>query len=490
MEYNVDEKGWQTLKKQRRKPMKQALNPYLPSYEYIPDGEPHVFGDRVYLYGSHDRFNGKTFCMNDYVCWSAPVTDLKEWRFEGVIWRKKDDPHEKGKGSMYAPDVCRAPDGKFYLYYAFAPGITRKSWAIRCAVSDKPTGPFVYHGEVDLYPYSKDYLPFDPAVFVEDGRVWLYYGSGMFFPVLGTSKKRIKGGAVVELDPKDMLTVLSEPKQTLPVGGEGIGEHGFFEASSMRKIGDKYYFIYSSMLGHELCYAIGDSPDGPFTYGGTIVSIGDIGLENHADIKSAANYTGNTHGSILEANGKYYIFYHRQTNLHCYSRQACAEEIKIEDDGSIKQVEVTSCGLNGGPLAAQGSYEARIACNLSSSEGCRFYGGLFKSLKGCHPYFTQKGADREARPDQYIANFRDGAMAGFKYFEFRGNQKISVKVCGKAGGTMVVKDETGVVARIKIHVQGAEGSFSSEMKITDGVHPLYFTFEGRGKFDFINISFE
>ena len=48
---------------------KQAYNPYLPSWEYIPDGEPYVFGDRVYVYGSHDRFGGYGYCQNDYVCW-------------------------------------------------------------------------------------------------------------------------------------------------------------------------------------------------------------------------------------------------------------------------------------------------------------------------------------------------------------------------------------------------------------------------------------
>lgn len=42
---------------------RQALNPYLPSWEYIPDGEPYVFGDRVYIYGSHDFYNGYVFCM-------------------------------------------------------------------------------------------------------------------------------------------------------------------------------------------------------------------------------------------------------------------------------------------------------------------------------------------------------------------------------------------------------------------------------------------
>ena len=64
---------------------KQIFNPYLPSYEYIPDGEPHIFGDRLYIYGSHDRFGGSDYCENDYVCWSAPVGDLSDWHFEGEI---------------------------------------------------------------------------------------------------------------------------------------------------------------------------------------------------------------------------------------------------------------------------------------------------------------------------------------------------------------------------------------------------------------------
>lgn len=63
-----------------------GVNPYLPLWEYVPDGEPHVFGDRVYLYGSHDRAGGYNFCLNDYVGWSAPVTDLSDWRYEGVLY--------------------------------------------------------------------------------------------------------------------------------------------------------------------------------------------------------------------------------------------------------------------------------------------------------------------------------------------------------------------------------------------------------------------
>lgn len=469
----------------------QVYNPYLPSYEYIPDGEPHVFEGRVYVYGSHDRFDGNGFCMNDYVTWSAPVDDLSDWRYEGVIYKKSDDPHYKG-GSMYAPDVCQGPDGKYYLYYAFAPGFFRKSWAIRCAVSDSPKGPFKYHGEVNLYPYSKEYLPFDPAVYAEDGRVWLYYGSGMFFPVSGTSKKKIKGGAVVELDPEDMLTVISEPKQTLPIGGEGIGEHGFFEASSMRKINGKYYFVYSSMIGHELCYAIGDRPDGSFKFGGTIVSNGDIGLtEAYDSPKTASNYTGNTHGGILTLGDKHYIFYHRQTNRNCFSRQACAEEIRIEADGSIPQVEITSCGLNGGPLAGKGEYEARIACNLTSKRGGRFQSKPFgKNAKGCHPYFTQTGKDREENPDQYIANFCDGATAGFKYFELGEANKISVLVRGQGGGKITVSAQPKGTPLAEISVPRGEGerTLSAPLRKSSGKSALYFTYTGSGKVDFISFT--
>ena len=72
--------------------LKQPTNPYLPSYEYIPDGEPYVFGDRVYVYGSHDKYNGDVYCELDYVCWSAPVSDLGEWIYEGVIYKKNQDP--------------------------------------------------------------------------------------------------------------------------------------------------------------------------------------------------------------------------------------------------------------------------------------------------------------------------------------------------------------------------------------------------------------
>jgi len=77
--------------------LRQQVNPYLPSWEYTPDGEPYVFQDRVYVYGSHDRFNGHAYCLNDYVCWSASVDDLADWRYEGVIYFWGSYPPFPGK---------------------------------------------------------------------------------------------------------------------------------------------------------------------------------------------------------------------------------------------------------------------------------------------------------------------------------------------------------------------------------------------------------
>jgi len=420
---------------------KVVTNPYLPNFEYVPDGEPHVFNGRVYVYGSHDRFGSGGFCLNDYITWSAPIDDLSDWRYEGVIWKKTDDPLNKSKKQFYAPDVCQGPDGKFYIYYSPAPGITKGSWVIRCAVSDSPAGPFKFHGKVDLSKWQKNYAPFDPAVYVEDGHVYLYYGSALFYPVIGLSAKKILGGAVVELDPKDMVTVITEPITTVPSiqndKNKEYGMHAFFEASSMRKFKGKYYFIYSSQAGHELFYCIGDTPVGPFRKGGTLVSNGDIGLRDCMDKKSACDFTGNTHGSMVEVNGKYYVFAHRQTNKCQFSRQGFAEETFIEEDGSIKQVERTSQGLYGKPLPGKGEYFASINCGLRAKNGNRFY-GIFKFGHKKEPFLTQNGKDREENPDQYVKNFNDGCSITYKYFDLRETKSFGIEVNGKANGKLIM----------------------------------------------------
>ena len=124
---------------------KYALNPYLPELEYIPDGEPHVFGDRVYVYGSHDRFDGARFCMNDYISYSASVTDLANWRYEGVIYKRSEDPRLRfAPHEMWAPDVVHGKDGRYYLYYC--PDSSIRS--IGVAVCDEPAGEYHFLGLV------------------------------------------------------------------------------------------------------------------------------------------------------------------------------------------------------------------------------------------------------------------------------------------------------------------------------------------------------
>ena len=468
----------------------QAFNPYLPSWEYVPDGEPHLFGDRVYVYGSHDKFNAPIFCVNDYVCWSAPEDDLSDWRCEGVIYRKNQDPKNKlGLRLLFAPDVCRGPDGRYYLYYAFDfMGI------MGVAVCDTPAGEYQFLGHVK-YPDGTvwgrrkgDQFPFDPGVLADDdGRVWLYSGFYTPAPAIATGGVRLRndGGTVVELE-RDMVTMKGEPKVIFPKEGPGsFPNHEFFEASSIRKDGDQYLFVYSSRHNHELCYATSKRPDGGFTFGGTLVSLGDLFLDGRTEERDGLNYLGNTHGGLLNLGADWYIFYHRQTNRHSYSRQACAEKLERAPEGGFKQAETTSCGLNGGPLRGAGRYEARIACNLWSRDGVGRYDGSNprKRLKA-HPYFTQAGKDREGDGNQYIANMRDGAVAGFKYFKIKERTTISVETSGTGKGTMLVSDVpdfSRICAELSI---APDISWEAGLSLEAGVHALYFKFEGIGSVNF------
>lgn len=468
----------------------QVFNPFLPSWEYIPDAEPHIFGNRVYVYGSHDHFGAPIFCVGDYVCWSAPVDDLKQWRYEGVIYRKNQDPKNKlGVRLLFAPDVAQGADGRYYLYYAFDfMGI------IGVAVSESPAGPFQFYGHVH-YPDKTiwgrkrgDQFPFDPGVLVDtDGSVYLY--SGFYTPVpavaTGFVKLRNDGGVVVRLEP-DMVTIREAPKLLFPKQGDGsFPNHEFFEASSIRKDGEKYIFVYSSLHNHELCYAVSDYPDRDFVFGGTLVDLGDMFLDGITEEKSARNYLGNTHGGLLNIGQDWYIFYHRQTNQHSYSRQACAEKLEHPAPGVFKQAEVTSCGLNGRPLAGSGEYEARIACNLWSKKGVARYDKKFP--KKSHPFFTQSGHDRIEQGDQYIANMRDGSVAGFKYFDFRMESRISLTVSGSGQGHFEISNTptfSQLVGDVAVAVHGKETVFTGDFYPQFGTMALYFRYWGTGRINF------
>lgn len=478
---------------------KQAYNPYLPSYEYVPDGEPYVFGDRLYVYGSHDKFNGDTFCVNDYVCWSASVDDLGDWRFEGIIFKSEQDPLTKGKHTvMNAPDVERGQDGRYYLFYQLA-----MQKVISVAVAEEPWGPFAFYGHIRhpdgmLYGQKKgDAYNFDPSVFTDDdGKIYLYTGSSTPSRLLRFMMKMGSGevdyGICVRLE-QDMLTVVEgTQKHTVPgmvmAKGTPFEGHGFFEASSMRKINGRYYFVYSSEKSHDLCYAVGSTPTGPWEYGGILVDIGDVGLNGRKE-RDARNFLGNTHGGMVCIHGQWYVFYHRQTNKQMCARQGCAEPVTVEADGRIKQAEITSCGLNGGSLSGRGVYEARIACNLWGKAGVFKYAKPHHTKEQNYPYFTQSGSDREADGDQYIAEMSDGAVAGFKYFDFGKDcpTKISIGYRGMGEGTVSVftsEECREAAAVLKVAPSSVWKTAEGKLKKLDGVQALFFRYNGTGSIDF------
>ena len=433
---------------------KQAMNPFLPISEYIPDGEPHVFGDRIYLYGSHDRENGDTFCMDPYVFWSAPVDDLGNWSNQRVNYSPESDPfYSETSKYMYAPDCVKGNDGRYYLYYCLSGDKGQGGYAnpISVAVSDSPDGKFAYYGFVrkqDGSPYL-DHLNFDPALINDNGTIRLYFGSDLFWlekiwprflkkkvleKMIGRkiegNGEDLMGAYHIELD-DDMRTVKGEAKRIDRMKNEGYKEHRFFEGSSIRKVKDTYYFIYSSIKNHELCYATSKHPDRNFVYGGTIVSNGDVGYKGRKDA-DRLNMTGTTHGSIERINDKWYVFYHRLTHRSDYSRQACAEEIFIREDGNIDQAPVTSCGLNGGPLKAEGSYPAVICCNLT--DGHMPHGSNSKKEYDI-PYIGSKGNER------YIFNIKENTSIVYKYFAFEGKTTLSLLCKGNKGSFDVFLDE-------------------------------------------------
>ena len=467
--------------------MKQVTNPYLPFWEYIPDGEPYVFGDRVYVYGSHDYFNGDVYCMGDYMGWSAPVTDLGDWRCEGVIYRKDQDPDNGDlQGNLYAPDVAQGPDGRYYLYYV----LSNKGY-VSVAVSDSPSGPFAFYGNV-RYPdgtrlgeKAGDEPQFDPGVLREGDRTWLYTG----FCSYGDTSRH---GAMCTGLGRDMLTVEEAPRFVAPgvMYGKGTGfeGHEFFEAPSIRKRGDRYYFIYSSIQFHELCYAVSDKPSEGFAYGGVIISACDKGIDSYKPADKPMYYTANNHGSMEEINGDWYIFYHRHTNGTNYSRQGCLEKIRFREDGSIIQAEITSCGGKDTPLRGKGTYPAYLACHLFTDTEVTYvpWSGWMDDR---FPKITQKTGCDEERIG-YIANMRNTATAGFRYFDCRNVNRVGIRTKGYARGRMEIRTawDGEVLGSIPVNYANVWLDSEAEIRIPDGVNALYFTFSGEGYLQFA--SFE
>lgn len=489
---------------------KQVYNPFLPLNECIPDGEPHVFGDRVYLFGSHDKEGGETFCMLDYTVYSAPVYDLTDWRCEGVIYKASQDPDYNNRKYMYAPDVVRGNDGRYYLYYCMSGAYGKGGYfgPISVAVSDTPAGKYEYLGFV-RYPDGqpmKKFVCFDPGVINDNGVIRIYYGTQVDYEQkenwqedesvvqkememynksreeILTTEGSVMGPCMVVVE-DDMMTVKEEPKHIIPYDTRGTSfeSHPFFEASSIRKIGNTYYFIYSSKQNHELCYATSKYPDRDFVFGGTIVSNGDVGI-NGREEQDRLNMTGTTHGSIENINDQWYVFYHRLTHKSDYSRQACAEKIFIAEDGSIKQVEITSCGLNNGALIAKGEYPAVIACNITNGN----------MPHGCNSIYTESFPNVTNRGEErFIGEISDGTLIGYKYFSFKNAAKLSIVITAAGSGTLTAYKDMGKneIASFSISPVSDWTELTEEISIEDGVYPLYFIYRGTGSIELKQIVF-
>ncbi len=484
------------------------MNPFLPLSEYIPDGEAHVFGDRVYLYGSHDRALSERFCVDDYTVWSAPVDDLSSWTNHGTSYRKTRDPRSVGDRTVdfYAPDCVMGNDGRYYLYYVAMGPNTRNFGPVSVAVSSSPAGPFEYLGDV-RYPDGRvvlKYLNNDPAVLNDGGRIWLYYGWGLgrdfrsrllsplYTRVLSALSARsiaeikstspsILSCAVVELE-DDMLTVKGEPGAVLDsmTSAERDSQfylHPFYEAPSIRKIGNLYYLVYSSGRNNELCYAVSRRPDGDYEYGGVIISSSDLGYRGNRKPKAPA---GTIHGCIECINGEWYVFYHRCTNNTDFSRQAAMERIAIDPDGRIRQVEVTTQGASS-PLKAGKALPAAYCCNLITPSPVR--PGIGKAQK--MPRVTEKNGET------VVADIGNRTVLGYKYFEFRNLRRIGVVYRGSGNGRLefALSENGPAVCMLEVSRTEEWRNLSCPVSIPDGVKPLYIQYRGNGRIDIREITF-
>lgn len=316
------------------------LNQPLVRDIYTADPSAHVFNGKLYIYPSHDIDSGVTttgegdkFDMKDYRVFSFDA-DTSTVTDHGEALNLKDVPWASRQ--LWAPDAAEK-DGKYYLYF---PAKNKDGvFQIGVATGDSPTGPF--NAEPEAIPGS---YSVDPAVFKDDdGAYYMYFGG-----IWGGQLQRWVSGSYVEedkypasnepaLSPKiarmsdDMLQFAEPPKDVQLLDGGGVPLLGtdtnrrFFEAAWVHKYNGKYYFSYSTGDTHYIAYATGDSPYGPFTYKGVVL---------------APVHGWTTHHSIVEHEGKWYLFYH-DTQLSggkTYLRNMKVTELVHNEDGSIQTV--------------------------------------------------------------------------------------------------------------------------------------------------------
>ncbi len=310
---------------------------YLWPNDYMADPSAHVFNGRLYIYPSHDREtgipendNGDHFDMCDYHVFSTSDLENEPLTDHGVIL---DVPSIPWSGrQLWDSDVCEK-EGKYYLYFSMKD--QNDIFRLGVAIADKPEGPFVPQADPIRGSYS-----IDPAVFKDDdGSCYIYWG-GLWGGQLQRYRDNkalesadLPEGAVAALPSRvarlseDMLQFAEEPKPIVILDQAGNplqadDPHRFFEASWMHKYNGKYYFSYSTGDSHLLCYAIGDTPYGPFTFDGVL-------------LEPVVGWT--THHSIVSFNSKWYLFHHDSapSGGRTWLRSMKAVEIAYDEDGHI-----------------------------------------------------------------------------------------------------------------------------------------------------------
>ena len=419
----------------------RALNPIVPPGLYIADPEPRLMPDgRIYVYGSRD-VPQYAWCSKAYHVLSTD--DMVNWNIEQFSFAtdgigKQADYTTR---ELYAPD-CIYHDGKYYLYYCLAGGGGNDEGV---AVGNSPYGPF-RNGKI-----IEGANGIDPSVFVDDdGQAYLYWGQGY------------AKGAKLSSDMTRIEGAISDSLLTYE-------EHAFNEASSVRKRGDIYYYIYGGHQRHgesncaTLNYATSKSPLGPFTYRGVIID----NFNTHAHVV-------NNHGSIVEVDGNWYIFYHRPTHGTATMRKACVEPIHFNPDGTIQEVVMTTQGV-GGPIDPSMRMDAARACELSGNLTVR----------------CRRPADDI--PVEYLANIRHGDYAIWRYYDFDKAEALHF-MCKTWGKTLD--------AEIEIRLDSPQGTLlgtcpigamqgevayeihSTNVAKAKGVHALVLVFKSpKGKTD-------
>lgn len=456
-------------------------NPYLPLWEHIPDGEPYIFEDpdnpgeyRVYVYGSHDSMI-TGYCGRELVVWSASVDNLNEWRYDGEILRVLNNANGEPLSNeglsdvLYAPDVTEKiePDGT-RMYYLF-PNDMEYGRRSLIAKSPRPDGPFeVCNWSKENPSWTEGILEFDPAVFVDDdGRVYGYWGFECSY--------------AAELDPNTMCTLKegTEIIKDMISSSKSEGIFRFFEASSIRKVEDKYIFVYSRVTddgefglpstNYTLAYAYSDAPLGPWTYGGTIIDGRAREIDETGNVIASGNVAGNTHGGICKIHDQWYVFYHRQTGTDEYARQAMVAPITVEVEKGkggkvyISEGEYNSEGFSLNGLDPLEAHSAGIACWLTGPKVAVheypnniFFGSYVASGYGTEDKY-EAPYDLRNNTNQVVNN-TDGSIVGYKYFNFDGTygrRKLSL-VLGLipegVGGTITVMADRPWVSQGGIEV--------------------------------------